>query len=591
MCESGCVCLRASTQCTDFSLGSISGDDEGRAVTKNRKKWTSLAAVLCTSAMAITAISVGSAGASAGRAGNAAHVSGPVNGGTATVDMPGYPNSLDPQEGYTLNAGEADWIVYTPLLTYAHKSGLAGTQIIPGLATALPVVTDNGTTYTLTLRKGLEYSNGTAVVASDFKFAVERALKLNWGASSFLLVIQGAGAYQSGHASTLTGITTDDATGRITIKLTSSYGAFDNVLCFPALSPVPQTTPMTVQTTHLPPGVGAYTIENIVPDVSFDLVQNPLFAKFHIPGIPLGHLNEIKVEVESNSVSAAEAVLDNQVDAFDVTGNIPPSLLGTIESRASSRFAKVIVASTDYFFLNESMAPFNNEQARIAVSYAVDRNALARLGGGFTVPDCYFVPVGIPGHPTTPCPYPSPNLAKAKALVKAANLVGTKVSVYGWSQSPGEQQVEYYASVLTSIGFKVDLKIINPSIYWSTIGNVKTAAQTGIAGQFLDFPNPGDFFLLLDARNIHPVNSDNFGNVNDPHLQATIVRLEQVPASQLASVANQWAALSVYAAQKVLAYTWGSSQLPEFLSNRINFKTAVFQPLFMDDWSSWELNS
>ena len=160
---------------------------------------------------------------------------------------------------------------------------------------------------------------------------------------------------------------------------------------------------------------------------------------------------------------------------------------------------------------------------------------------------------------------------EAKALVKAAHLVGTKVSVYGWSQSPGEQQVEYYASVLTSIGFKVVLKIINPSIYWSTIGNVKTAAQTGIAGQFLDFPNPGDFFLLLDARNIHPVNSDNFGNVNDPHLQTTIVRLEQVPASQLASVANQWQ-LSVYAAQKVLAYTWGSSQLPEFLSNRIDFR-------------------
>ena len=177
-------------------------------------------------------------------------------------------------------------------------------------------------------------------------------------------MIQGAAAYQSGHASTLTGITADDATGVITIKLTSSYGAFDNVLCFPALSPVPQTTPMTVQTTHLPPGVGAYTIENIVPDVSFDLVQNPLFAKFHIPGIPLGHLNEIKVEIESNSVSVAEAVLDNQVDVFDVTGNIPPSLLGTIESRASSRFKKVIVASTDYFFLNESMAPFNNEQAR-----------------------------------------------------------------------------------------------------------------------------------------------------------------------------------------------------------------------------------
>lgn len=504
--------------------------------------------------------------------------------------MGGYPNSLDPQEGYTLSAGEADWIVYTPLLTYAHKNGLAGTQIIPGLATALPTVSDNGTVYTLTLRKGLEYSNGSPVVASDFKFAVERALKLNWGASSFLLVIQGATAYQSGHASTLTGITADDTTGKITIKLTSTYGAFDNVLCFPALSPVPQTTPMAVQTKTLPPGVGAYMIENIVPDVSFDLVKNPLFAKFGIPGIPAGHLNEIKVQIESNNVTEAEAVLNNQIDAFDVADTIPPSLLGEIQSKAASRFAKVVVASTDYFFLNEKMAPFNNLQARIAVSYAVDRNALARLGGGFTIPNCYFLPEGIPGHPTAPCPYPSPNVPKAKALVKAAHLVGTPVSVFGWSASPGEQQVEYYASVLQNIGFKVNLKILNPSIYWSTIGNAKTAAQTGIAGQFLDFPNPGDFYILLDARSIHSVNSNNFGNIDDPHIQSTIERLEAVPATQLASVASQWTALDEYQTKNVFAYVWGSTELPKFLSNRIDFQTAVFHPLFMDDWSTWELN-
>ena len=103
---------------------------------------------------------------------------------SVTIDTSSPPNSLDPQEGYTTSAGEADWIVYTPLLTYAHKSGLAGTQIIPGLATALPKITDGGTTYTMTLRPGLKYSDGTAVMASDVKFAIERALRLNWGASS-----------------------------------------------------------------------------------------------------------------------------------------------------------------------------------------------------------------------------------------------------------------------------------------------------------------------------------------------------------------------------------------------------------------------
>jgi peptide/nickel transport system substrate-binding protein len=91
---------------------------------------------------------------------------------SVTVDTSSPPNSLDPQEGYTTSAGEADWIVYTPLLTYAHKSGLAGTRIIPGLATSLPQISGGGRTYTLYLRKGLKYSNGQPVMASDFKFAV-----------------------------------------------------------------------------------------------------------------------------------------------------------------------------------------------------------------------------------------------------------------------------------------------------------------------------------------------------------------------------------------------------------------------------------
>jgi len=87
-------------------------------------------------------------------------------GGTLQVSMGSPPESLDPQSGYSSESQEADWLVYTPLVTYAHKSGLAGDTLVPGLATALPVVSNAGTTYTATLRTGLKYSNGVAVKAS-----------------------------------------------------------------------------------------------------------------------------------------------------------------------------------------------------------------------------------------------------------------------------------------------------------------------------------------------------------------------------------------------------------------------------------------
>jgi peptide/nickel transport system substrate-binding protein len=442
----------------------------------------------------------------------------------------------------------------------------------------------------LTLRPGLKYSDGKPVAASDVQFAIQRAIKVNWGASSFLMPIAGAQKYLDGKADSISGIKTNDKTRTVTFTLTTPVGDFANVLAFPATAPVPQSTPMTVQTTDMPPGVGPYMFQNVVPNQSYEIVKNPLFASFHIPGIPLGSIDTIKTVIVSNNLTEAEDVLANRVDAFDVGDAVPATLLGQIQSQASSRFAKQTVASTNYFFLNQRIAPFNNILARQAAAYAIDRTALARLAGGFVAPSCYFIPVGIVGHPTAPCPYKSPNIAKARALLKKAHLLGAKISVYAMAKSPRQEEGQYYASALKQAGFNPQLKLINPAIYWTTIGNAKTRAQTGMGGQFLDFPAPDDFLLLIDARNIHPVKSNNFGNVNDRWIQKRLVTLEAVPATKLSSIAKQWAAVDIYQAKKAYTIVWGSSQLVKFFSDRIDFKNAVFHPLFFNDYSTWRLS-
>ena len=87
--------------------------------------------------------------------------------------------------------------------------------MIPGLATALPKITDGGKTYTVTLRKGLVYSNGKPVKASDFAWTAERAIKIPWGGSGQFITaqIKGATAYADGKAKTISGITANDSTG------------------------------------------------------------------------------------------------------------------------------------------------------------------------------------------------------------------------------------------------------------------------------------------------------------------------------------------------------------------------------------------
>ena len=59
---------------------------------------------------------------------------------------------------------------YLPLLTYAHADGAAGTKLIPALAKEPAEDHRRRSPYTLFLRPGLEYSDGTPVRASDFPF-------------------------------------------------------------------------------------------------------------------------------------------------------------------------------------------------------------------------------------------------------------------------------------------------------------------------------------------------------------------------------------------------------------------------------------
>jgi peptide/nickel transport system substrate-binding protein len=107
-------------------------------------------------------------------------------GGTATVLMTSGPDYLDPQLAYTTKAAEADWIAYTPLLTYRHEGGSDGAKLIPGLAESLPRISADGRRYQLTLRDHLIYSNGKPVMASDFLSTIQRAIRLGWGGRRFL---------------------------------------------------------------------------------------------------------------------------------------------------------------------------------------------------------------------------------------------------------------------------------------------------------------------------------------------------------------------------------------------------------------------
>jgi peptide/nickel transport system substrate-binding protein len=518
----------------------------------------------------------------------------PVIGGSARVVMATPPDYLDPQLAYTTEAAEADWIAYTPLLTYRHKTGSDGTELIPGLAQRLPRISPDGRLYRLVLRRGLVYSNGRPVLASDFEYTIERAIRLGWPGKRFLTDnIVGAESFERGETQDISGVSADDASGQVTIKLVRPWGAFENVLALPATGLVPTGTPMRDLSASPPPGVGAYRITDVVPGRRWTMVRNDGFAALEIPDVPSGSLERINVKVVHSPGAAASQVISGRADGFDPGAPLPPGSRRRVRALGSNRFDLIGIPSTLYFFLNTVAPPFDSELARRAVITALNRPYMAKLGKGALVPDCYLIPEGIVGHPTASCPYADANdrgdLKAARQLVQASGTAGTPVVVWVEDSSPERAYARYYTKLLNRLGFDARTQTVATVQDIGGAGKTQADPQTGFGSWFNDFPNPIDFYAVLDSRFIGPPGSPNAGHVNDLFIQQQVEKLSLVAAQDLGSVAGEWRDLDEYAGKKAYLAVFGTQQVPKLISERIDPSSAVIHPLFLSDWSSWSL--
>jgi peptide/nickel transport system substrate-binding protein len=494
------------------------------------------------------------------------------------------PQSLDPSLDYTTQGSEVNWEVYTGLLTYAHANGAAGAKIIPGLATGLPKIGNGGKTYTFTLRSGQKFSNGDPVVASDFTYTLERMLSIPWGGASTFDTpyIVGASAYATHKAKGISGVVTNDSTGKIVIHLTKAYGPFENVLAFPSLGLLdPKTAPMPfkVQASNPPAGDGPFMVNSINPGVSFNVVPNPNWKA--LPGIAAA-TQSFSWKINSNVEANALSVLNNSADIFDWADTVPGSLLPQINSKAKSRYNLVnLGGSVYYFFMNYSKPPFNNQDAREAVVAGLNEAALNRLGAGTLKPACYFLPPALPGHPSGSCPFHwgTGDLKLAKKLVKESGQANVPITVYSEQRTPRLQWCEAYAKELQQIGFKhVTLKQVADANYFTTIGESKKLdPQTGFADWNQDFPNPVDFYgVLLDGNSITPTNNENFGQTNDKYVNTQVNKLGAVPVNS--ATTKGWQNLDKYVANHAYAAVFGYQTFPFFTSDRIkvSFTNSIY---------------
>ena len=512
---------------------------------------------------------------------------GDKGGGDLRVTVTSFPDYVDPQLSYTVQGWEVLWNAYTPLLTYKHVEGDAGTEVVPGLAEDMPQISEDGKTYTLKLRSNMKYSDGTPIKASDFTYAIQRLFKADSGGSVFYEDIVGAKDYADDSADTISGITTDDSTGDITIELESPNGTFSNVLGLMFAAPVPPTTPLDEDATNTPPPAsGPFMISNVDAPRTLTMERNPEFKTVKDAGasdVPDAYADTITVSQNKSNSAQVTGVIQNNIDFMSDPPD--PDRLTELQANYANRFRLEDSINTYYFWMNTRNTPFNDLKVRQAVNYAVDPEALNRVFGNRLHPTQQILPPGMPGYAEFAL-YPGPDMAKAKQLLAEANPSDKDITVWTDDEPVHQRIGEYYQDLLTQLGFNVQLQVLAGGVYFTTIGNTSTPnLDTGFADWFQDFPHPDDFFRpLLNGEAILPTNNSNYSQVAIPEYDAAMDELRQQQLTD--GVKKQYAALDRAYMQQAALAPFGNEQYATFVSDRIDFDSAYYHLLFGQDFST-----
>lgn len=507
---------------------------------------------------------------------------------TMRVTYGTFPEAIDPALDYSAEGWTAMGEVYIPLLTYKHAEGTEGSEVVPGLAEDLPEISPDGKTYTLTLRSGLKYSDGTPVKASDFPATVERLFEINSPGSFFYSKIVGAEEFEQSGKGGVSGIKADDQTGEITIELTAPSSTFTNELAMLFVALLPADTPAEDQTSDPAPSTGPYTIVNVKSGRSWEYERNPQWAKANskaMPDYPSGYMDR----VEATEITNADTQVDEieQGKAQWMQNLLPADRYAEVKNKfEGTQFKSATTNSTYFFWLNNEESPFDDVKVRQAVNYAVNGEALERIYAGQLTAGQQILPPGMPGYEELDL-YPY-DVDKAKELVEEADPKDRSVTVWTNNEPQTQESGEYLESVLDEIGLDATLKVVNAKNYYGLVGNASTPdTDAGFLAWFQDYPNPNTFLQpLFSSEAIAATGATNLSRYSNPEFDKRLSELakETLGPEQEAAYAE----LDRQVMEDAAGAPYGSLAISTFVSEEIDLDKVIFNPTLGQFLTSFE---
>jgi peptide/nickel transport system substrate-binding protein len=472
-------------------------------------------------------------------------------GGTLRVLYPDVRLHLDTALAYLQLEWSIVGLTNDGLLGWKRDGGAAGGELVPDLAVALPAVSDDRRTYTFQLRQGIRYSDGRLVKASDVLYSFERLWRLRPkpapNAPHFYSSIVGADRC-SEHPSRCDlsrGILTDDQAGTVAFHLSAPDPDFLFKLTLPFASVLPTSTPLYEAVERPLPATGPYRLASLARDRSLRLVRNPRFREWSSAAQPAGFPDEIVIRIVRDPAQSSRLVGEGKADAaLSETGqplHVPPA------SRLQLHLDPA--PATIYLVFDVTRPPFDDERARQAVNYALDRNTFARLVGGpdLARPTCQVLPPNFPGYRPY-CPYTldpnagvgwtAPDPGKARRLVAASGTRGTSVELW-WPRPVTVRAARYVEALLDSLGYRARTRVFRDyDAHFQALQRPRASWQIAWSGWSMDYPAPSNFITLLSCSP-----GFNLGHFCDRAIDAKIRRALHLQERDPSAASESWAAL------------------------------------------------
>lgn len=408
----------------------------------------------------------------------------PQMGGKITTAIEGEPASVDPAFDYDFVSGLATSSITEPLLVFCEQD----TKVCPNLAESYEISPD-GMTYTLKIRQGVQFSDGTPMTVDDVVFSLNRIRDPKLG------------SYVGWMLAKVKDVQAPDAS-TVVITLSEPDALFEYALASTAAHVVSKAFVTKAGKDYGTAAVGSigtgpFKLDTWKTGDYQRLVRNDTYWN-KANGGP--YLDEITIKILPEPTTRVAGLQTGEIDYL--INNVPSDQYATVQSIEGVNLTFIPSYYGEWITMNVQAAPFDNVKVRQALNYAFDKKSVRQLYYGADALDTKATLV----NPTLwtfekdawqsawdQLPSYDQDLAKAKQLLDesgVADQLNGKTIAYYESTPSIKGAAEAFIADMAKVGITIEAKKVTYQESVSMQFGDHTNYDLFVGSWGSDFPDP-----------------------------------------------------------------------------------------------------